>query len=90
MSFFSNTLYIFQLQFMRDMRDVTGVQMGTGTEVVILFEDENELNAKENKNKPREWELVPAHPQEQQRIVKILSFLWKNLFRINLPIEAKG
>jgi hypothetical protein len=72
------------------MRDVTGLQTSSGPEpeVVILFEDE--LETKENKNKPREWVLVLANPLEQQRTVKMLSFLWKNLFRIDLPIEIKA
>ena len=84
------------------MRDVTGLQTlartdGEGEEVVILFEDEHEVGSannkekeKENKNKPREWVLVPANGLELQRMVKVLSFLWKNLFRIDLPIHAKA
>jgi len=82
----------FEPQFTRDMRDVTRLQtFGIENEVVILFEDEQETAAaKENKNKPREWTLVPANPQEQQRIVKMFSFLWKNWFRIDLPIETRS
>jgi len=82
----------FEVRFTRDMRDVKELQIGgAGTcDVTILFEDEQETGgSKENKNKPREWELVPSHPNEQQRIVKMLSSLWKNLFRIDLPIETK-
>lgn len=75
------------------MRDVTSLQIGSnGTELTILFEDEAEAEEreKENKNKPREWDLVTAHPQERDRIIKMLSLLWKNLFRINLPIDQKS
>lgn len=74
------------------MRDVTKLQVGGAEhEVVILFEDEQEGGgtAKENKNKPREWALVPSGSLEQQRIVKMVCYLWKNLFRIDLPIESK-
>lgn len=75
------------------MRDITQVQTGpSGTELLIQFEDESESegNVKENKNKPREWDLVIAHPQEQDRVVKMLALLWKSLFRIDLSIVQKG
>lgn len=66
------------------MRDISNIHVHGSSEVTIYFEDEEGL--KENKNKPREWELVTSHPAEQQRVVKILSVLWKDLYRINLPI----
>jgi len=80
----------FETQFTRDVSDVQKIETGGACDLTIFFEDEQEMaNAKENKNKPREWELVTYHPQEQKKIVKILSTLWKDLFRINLPIEAR-
>ncbi len=69
------------------MRDVHAIQKGSNAcELSIVFVDEG---GKENKNKPNEWELVTAHPEEEQRIIAVLSKLWQGLFAIPLVIEAK-
>lgn len=73
----------FQIIQSKNISEVMGLQVDDKKpcELSILFEDE------QDKGKVREWSFVTSHKSEQQRIIKILSALWKALFQVDIGFK---